>query len=358
MENFYQESGRGGRDGTRAECVLLYRFADMFKITTMMFTEHTGLKNAYEMIEYAIDGISCRRDLISKHFTEVWNDKNECNDMCDRCYHKNSVNPPKMVITEHCLDLYKIIDRAVSVDVKLTGLKLTDAWYQRGPTNLRVKEIDVPKFERYYAEQMIAYLIVKQYLKEDFHFSAYTTYSYIRKGPRIATSDDRITFYGARVLNLPPADDRMWLAPPDDDCVFVSEEKIKIKKAKKEKKRKSRTLDSSIDSSFDEAAGSANSSQSKRKRNDSLISNGSGSNGDESKFTKAKKKSKKSKESPITNGIIIAGVSSNGQVVDDAILHGDEVEVVVSKNCVIEIDDDEEVEEEDVKPVIGSTDNA
>lgn len=334
MENFYQESGRGGRDGSRAECVLLYRFADMFKITTMMFTEHTGLKNAYEMIEYAIDGISCRRDLIAKHFMEVWNDSNECNNMCDRCFHRNSVNPPKMLITDHCLDLYKIIDRAVSMDVKLTGLKLIDAWYQKGPTNLRVKEIEVPKFERYYAEQMVAFLIIKKYLKEDFHFSAYTTYSYIRKGAKLAHKDDRITFYGARVLNLPPTDSKMWLVPQDEDCVFISEDKIKHKKIKKEKHRKSRHLDDSIDSSVDDSC-SVSSAHSKRRRNNTISDNGDVEVSPE----KALKKSKK-----IKHELNIVNVSSNGQIIDTDVVNdvndvNDDVLVVSQNNVVIEIDD-------------------
>lgn len=56
IENFYQESGRAGRDGKRAECILLYRFADMSKVTTMMFSERTGLKNAYAIVNYCING--------------------------------------------------------------------------------------------------------------------------------------------------------------------------------------------------------------------------------------------------------------------------------------------------------------
>jgi len=58
---FYQESGRCGRVGYYAECILLYKFSDMFKISTMKFEEINGLRNAYSMIDYCIDAKKCRR---------------------------------------------------------------------------------------------------------------------------------------------------------------------------------------------------------------------------------------------------------------------------------------------------------
>ena len=42
MENFYQESGRAGRDDRDSHCILFYRPFDMFQQSTMVFTEQTG----------------------------------------------------------------------------------------------------------------------------------------------------------------------------------------------------------------------------------------------------------------------------------------------------------------------------
>ncbi|KAG4069080.1 hypothetical protein HA402_008391 [Bradysia odoriphaga] len=205
MENFYQESGRAGRDGQRAECILLYRFVDLAKITTMMFSERTGLTNAYAMADYCIDASRCRRDIISRYFSEVWNDS-RCNRMCDRCYHIDCVKIPKIDITNHIFDLYAIIENAEGVDSKLTGTKLIDAWYKKGPVNLRCTNIELPKLDRYWAEQIVAFMILEKYLKEDFHFTAYNTISYIRKGPNVPKKEDDILFHGARVLKLPEYD--------------------------------------------------------------------------------------------------------------------------------------------------------
>lgn len=263
MENYYQESGRAGRDGNRAECILLYRSADISKITSMVFTEHTGLSNAYKMIEFAIEGISCRRDLISRHFLDVWSSSVECNKMCDRCYYKDSVHPPKMNITQYCLDLYKIIDHATNMDVKLTQLKLIDSWYHKGKPSLRVKDISVPDCERFYAEQIVAFLLIKGYLKEDFHFSAYTTFSYIKKANKNVEPDHRIIFYGARVLTLPRLQTDEQINEDETD----SDTPLSVKKI--EKKSKSRK---SKNASVIDTPTSSKSKSTKRQCNENISS--------------------------------------------------------------------------------------
>ncbi|XP_040164195.1 ATP-dependent DNA helicase Q1-like [Anopheles arabiensis] len=190
MENFYQESGRAGRDGARSDCILLYHFSDVFRITTMTFSERTGLKNAYAMVEYCITTSECRRKLISAYFSEVWGAE-DCNAMCDRCANRDLVWPQKE-IASYVEQLHRIVDKCELEQTNLTGLKLVDAWMQKGPTHVRLSE-PAPLIDRTVAEQIVAYLIVHNYLKESFVFTPYATHSYIKKGSaRVANSTLKI----------------------------------------------------------------------------------------------------------------------------------------------------------------------
>ncbi|XP_015771239.1 PREDICTED: ATP-dependent DNA helicase Q1-like [Acropora digitifera] len=84
MENYYQESGRAGRDDNRSQCILFYRPFDVFQQSTMVFTEQTGLENLYGMLAYCHDLKTCRRTLTGRHFSEQWK-SDECHEMCDNC---------------------------------------------------------------------------------------------------------------------------------------------------------------------------------------------------------------------------------------------------------------------------------
>ena len=55
MENFYQESGRAGRDNQIAKCILLYKFSDISRLSTMVFTEQTGLEKLYGIVSYCLN---------------------------------------------------------------------------------------------------------------------------------------------------------------------------------------------------------------------------------------------------------------------------------------------------------------
>jgi ATP-dependent DNA helicase RecQ len=88
MEGYYQETGRGGRDGESAECLLLFSRGDIPKIRYFIDPivdeeeKKRALNNLNLMTDFAGLNI-CRRKQILAYFNEVY-PKENCNN-CDVC---------------------------------------------------------------------------------------------------------------------------------------------------------------------------------------------------------------------------------------------------------------------------------
>jgi len=101
IESYYQETGRGGRDGLEGNCLLFYDFNDIVKLEKFMKDKpvserESGKHLLYEMAAFAEAG-TCRRKQMLHYFGESF-DESACNKMCDNCrYPKENFNATEYV---------------------------------------------------------------------------------------------------------------------------------------------------------------------------------------------------------------------------------------------------------------------
>ncbi|KAF0692328.1 Aste57867_16585 [Aphanomyces stellatus] len=173
LEGYYQESGRAGRDGIPAHCILFFRPQDVPKVAALVHSERDGLRNFDSMAAYCLDATRCRKQQMAAYFAETM--AAPCADCCDVCdawpHEATSVAPStayaKEVVAwlgqskEKRWTLKQVVDEALA---KKHNWALGDTTHHR----------------RRNVETWLLHLIMQHVLQLDFAITPYATNAYVK----------------------------------------------------------------------------------------------------------------------------------------------------------------------------------